>query len=136
MKCDFDTYASQLEYAPDMGNKFHVPVPRNERSRALICRVSVDAYISHCNRLYHGLRALGCALDRCKQRALERQHITSIRARSLWKYHKARTGLEPLPKLMHMCTRLAMRAFDELRPLQARQNTHPWPTGNFGLGDE
>ena len=87
MKCDLNTYATQVKYTPDVRNQFHVSVLGNNWSRALIRRVFTDAYIRHCDRLNHRLCALGRTFDRMKKRTLEGQHIASIRAYSFRNYH-------------------------------------------------
>ena len=125
MKCDLNTYAAQLEYAPEVWKKFHISIPRNEWSRALIWKVSIDTHIRHCDGLHDRLHALGRTLDRGKKRTLERQHVASICARSFRKNHQARTTLEPLLKLTHVFPRHSTRAFNKFRPLKAGQNPHP-----------
>ena len=136
MKCDLNTYATQLKDTPDVRKKFHVSIPRDARSRALICRVFTNAYIRHCDGLHHGLRALGRAFDRRKKRTLEGQHVASIRACSFREHHQACTALKPLLESMHVRPRHSTCAFDKFRPLKAGQNTHSRPKGNFSLRDK
>ena len=70
VKCDLNTYAAQLEYAPEVWKKFHISIPRNEWSRALIWKVSIDTHIRHCDGLHDRLHALGRTLDRGKSALL------------------------------------------------------------------